>query len=676
MTCVVEKQGEYRFVLIGLLALAVVAAFAYGPGLGLPFYSDDMYHFRWVETHDADAVLLPSDSFTSYRPLIFFLWYLWRHWIGFYDPVQLYAVSLIVHTLNGWMVFALARRLSAGLLSDQREWFSWAAGLVFILYPFSYQAVLWVGSFTHVMGAFLLLSTVLFYDRGRCGSRGWMLASLVAGFLAPFANEAGLLVAGLVMLYEWVISRATTRVIVRMTVRTVPVYLPGTLVYLAIWLGLHSVASSGVMANLQAEQLFQKAIFLAQGVTFPFQFVTARLADSWGWSVGRAVGWGVILSLVVLGLGCARSGRRRLGLACGWVALTALPPLVALSAAYVDTAPRLLYIPSVGVACLWGGALAGLLPSRRRGFYTAQDGRAMESAATSSCTKVLRAVALALILLPSLVFLRQRTAIFDLVARPARQALEASQSSPDATLLFVNLPAWAAYKEHTFPVSTEGVAFLPDYVGMADFIWANTGFETSAQAVTFANIQQDRPYWYGPWGEARDWESLDRAIRAAERVYVTLYGEEEIRLVEAGSVGGVAPDSRPLARFEGGLNLLTAQSALEPDGLTAVLVWSVDEHPDIGDAVFAQLFDGQGQLVGQADGVPLANMFPFWLCQAGDVVRDARWFPAPGGLPPGEYVLRVGLYDTGSGARRAVWDEAGARFPDDVVTVLRINVGR
>jgi len=651
VTYFIEHLPRRLFLVAGLLALAVVAAFAYGPGLSLPLYSDDMYHFRWVETHDALELLLPSDSFASYRPLPSLVWYLWRHAVGFYSPAGFYALNLLFHVANGWLVVVLALRLRSG--QPRQGWFPWAAGLVFILYPFSYQAVLWVGALTHLLGAFLILLALLLYDRGRRGAWGWMVASWLAGMLAPFANEAGLTVIGLVVLYEWAVHRATTRV----APTTLLAYLPGPLLYLGVWLGWGARGPSGLLENLgQVEQLFQKIIFLAQGVTFPFQFATARLVDLWGWGVGRAVGWGVALSLVVLVLGYARIGWRRLGLACGWVLLTALPPLVALSAAYVDTAPRLLYIPSAGVAFLWGGALAELLPARRWG-------------------SALRTVALALILLPSLVFLRQRTALFNLIARPARQALKASQSSPDDALLFVNLPSWAAYKEYTFPVSTEGVAFLPSYVGMVDFIWANTGLEVDAQAVMFANIQRDQPYWYGSWGEALDWEALDRAIRATDRVYVTLY-REEIRLVEAGSVGGAAPASRPLARFEGGISLLAAQAKPEADGLTAVLVWSAEGRSDIGDAVFAQLFDAEGQLVDQADGLPLANMFPFWLCQAGDVVRDARWFSVPGGLLPGEYVLQVGMYDVTSGARRPVWDEDGVRFPDDVVTALRLDVGR
>ncbi|MEA3338700.1 MAG: hypothetical protein U9R15_01915 [Chloroflexota bacterium] len=655
------KPDEWRSVLIGLLAVAAAAAFVYGPGLGLPFYSDDVYHLRWVETHDAAELLLPSGSFASYRPLPSLVWYLWRHTIGFYNPAGFYALNLLLHIANGWLVIALTRRLNAGTSPARRGWLPWAAGLVFVLYPFSYQAVLWVGALTHLLGAFLILLALLLYDRGRRGGWEWMVASWLAGLLAPFANEAGLTVAGLVLLYEWAAPRAgtqtTTRAITRATTRVAPT-LAGPVLYLTVWLGWGARGPAGLLERLgQVEQLLQKATYFAQGATFPLQFAAARLADRWGWSVGQAVGWGAVISLAGLALCYARLGWRRLGMAWGWAALTMLPPLVALSAAYVDTAPRLLYIPSVGVACLWGWAAAGLAPVQRLG-------------------PALRAGALALILLPSLTFLRQRIRLFELVARPARQAVEASRSSPAESLLFVNLPAWAAYKENAFPVSTEGIAFLPGYAGMTDFIWANTSLDVDAQAVTFANIQHDQPYWYGSWGEARNWETLNRAIRDADRVYVALYGEEEIRLVEAGSVGGGAAAARPLARFDGGISLLDVQATPEQDGLTAVLVWSIEEHPEVGDTVFAQLFDAQGRLVGQADGLALANMFPFWLCQAGDVVRDVRWFPAPEGLPPGEYSLMVGMYDVGSGARRPVWENGGARFADDVVPALNFDVAR
>jgi len=669
-----------KWAVAGLLAVAVVAGFVYGAGVGLPFYSDDMYHFRWVETHSAAGLLRPSDSFASYRPLPSLIWYLWRHWVGFYSPAGFHALNLLLHVVNGWLVVALARRLTMGLEAPRREWFSWAAGLIFILYPLSYQAVLWVGALTHLLGAFLILLALLLYDRGRCGAWGWMIASWLVALLAPFANEAGLVLAGLVLLYEWAAPHLRSR-------RHLPLalaYLLGPALYLALWLGWHGGVSSGLLESLtRVEQLLQKAAYFAQGATFPFQFVTARLVPLWDWSGWWALGLGVAFSLAVLGLLYARLGWwRRLGLFCGWVALTVLPPLVALSADYVGTAPRLLYIASAGVACLWGGAVAGLRApgeGRRIAPVSVLQGGipAFSRQAVLELWRgfvPLRVVALALILVPSLVFLRQRMTLHELVARPMWQVVEVSRSSPDESFLFVNVPAWAAYKNFTFPVGREGVAFLPGYVGMSDFIWANTGLTVESRAVTFANIQREQPYWYGTWGGAQDWEAMDRAIRAAGRAYVSLYQGWDIRLVEAGSVGAGAPVRQPLARFDGGILLLDAQITLEADGLTAVLVWSAEESSEIGDAVFVHLLDGEGRLVGQADGLSLEDTFPFWLWQAGDVVRDVRWMPVPGGLPPGQYTLQVGLYDIVTGVRRAAWDADGVRFADDVVPAMVVSV--
>ena len=672
MTRIAERLSrgsrKWRFILASL-AVAIVAGLVYWAGLGFPFYSDDMYHFRWVETHSAIGLLAPSASFTSYRPLPFLIWYMWRHWVGFYSPRGFHVLNLLLHVANGWLVIALAlrlcsgqaRRLGPGLSPARREWFSWAAGLIFIVYPFSYQAVLWVGALTHVLGAFLILLAVLLYDCGRRGGWGWMVASVLVGLLAPFANEAGLTLVGLVLLYEWAAPRATARV-----APTLLAYLSGPVLYLAVWLGRGRGDPSGLLENLgQAGQLLQKTAYFAQGTTFPFQFVAGQLTDLRG--VWWALGLGVACALAVLGLIYARLGWwRRLGLACGWVALTVLPPLVALSATYVDTAPRLLYTASAGVAWLWGGAVAGLWPPAAR----PRDRR------LASLRRLAPALALALLLLPSLIFLRQRVMLHELVMRPLRQVVEVSGTSPDESFLFVNVPSWAAYKDSVFPVSTEGVALMPGYVGMSDFIWANTGLAVEARAVSFANIRSDAPYWYGVWGERLDWEKLERAIRAVGQVYVALYEGWDIWLVEAGSVGDLAPARQPLARFDGGIVLLDVRATPEPDGLTAVLIWSADERTQIGDAVFVHLFDEEERLVGQADGLPLANMFPFWLWQAGDVVRDVRWFPVPGGLPPGRYVLRLGLYDAGTGARRPVWDEGGARFTDDVVPASTVSVVR
>lgn len=668
-------MAKWCAVVIGLLLIAVVVGFTYREGVTLPFYSDDMYHFRWVETHSARELLLPPDTMTSYRPLTFLLWYLWRHLVGFYSTAGLYAINLLLHVANGWMVFALAQRLSTGSTPGQRRWFSWTAAFIFVLFPFSYQAVLWVGSLTHVLGAFLILLAILLYDCGRRRGWGWLVAAWLVGLLPPFANEAGLILFGLVMLYEGAASHLRSR---RHLLLALP-YLLGPAFYLVIWLGWRKNISVGLLEGpTQTVQLLHKTAYFAQGATFPFQFVTARLDIPGDWTDRQALGLAVALALVVLGLLYARlSWWRRLALALGWVALTVLPPWLTLSAPYVETAPRLLYTASAGVACLWGGAVVGLqaLAGSHRGAPAAGS-RGRVSSSSRRVALVLGIAALALILLPSLVFLRQRMKLYTVLARPAWQAVDVARSSPDAAYLFVNMPEWIAYKDTTFPVGTEGVAFVPNYVGISDFIWVNTGLDVQAREVIFANVQSDQPYWFGTWGKVLDWEAMDRAVRSVDRVYITLYRAWDARLVEAGSVGGTAPEGEPLARFDGGVLLQDVQAIPEPDGLTAVLVWSVPELADVGDSVFVHLIDGEGKLVGQADGLALANMYPFWICQAGDVVRDVRWMPVSGRLLSGEYALRVGLYDVGTGERRAVWDATGMRFTDDVVLAAVTRVTR
>jgi hypothetical protein len=663
-----------------MLVVGVAVGLVYRAGFGLPFYADDTYHLLWVETKGVIDQLVPCDAFASYRPLQSLLWYPMGHWFGFFSPTWFHTFNLLLHAVNGWLVVTLAWRLAAGAPPAARRWLSWSAGLIFVLYPFSYRAALLVSGLNHLLGAFLVLGAVLLYDLGRRGARGGMVASWLLGFMAPFANEAGLVLAGLIALYEWAAPRLRSR----RHLQLVLAYLPGPALYLLVWWGWGGTESAGLVENLrQVEQLFQKVAYFAQGATFPLQFAAARLVTQWGWNAWWALGAGAAVALLVLGVLYARLGWwRRLGLACGWVALTVLPPLVALSLDYVVAGPRLLYIPAIGVACLWGGAVVGLAkegnPAKVLGKISGR--KWIGSLRTASiighlATFARLGAALALVLIPGLLFIRQRMDLFALLSRPTWQILEVSRASPDDSLLFVNLPAWVAYKDFTFPVSREGVAWLPSFLSMSDYIRGNTGLKVKARAVAFPSIQGDQPYWYGLWGKARDWEGMDRAIRTSDRVYVSLFQEQEIRLVEAGGVQTAAPAGRPVAQFEGGIRLLDVQAIPEAEGLSAVLIWSAGDSPQVGDTVFVHLLDSEERLIGQADGLPLVGMFPFWLWQPGDVVRDVRWMPVPGGLEPGRYAIRMGMYKLDTGERRAVWGADGARFADDVVPALVFDVG-
>jgi hypothetical protein len=257
-----------------------------------------------------------------------------------------------------------------------------------------------------------------------------------------------------------------------------------------------------------------------------------------------------------------------------------------------------------------------------------------------------------------------------------KQALTVSQEQEaEGRSLFVNMPAWMAYKTTAFPVGQEGVPLMPSYVDMSDFIWANSGHTVEACAVAFANVRSPQPYWYGAWRTEQNWDTLAQHIRASEWVYLCLWQGWDLRLIKAGGVTGVSvvPEP-PLAVFDGGLTLWDAAVAFQKEGAELYLQWTAEKASETPDLVFVHLLDDKGQLVTQADGAPLAGLFPFWLWRGGEQVRDVRWLHVPGGLPPGTFTVNLGLYDPATGARRTVYDATGNPFPNDVVPALQFTV--
>ena len=99
--------------------------------------------------------------------------------------------------------------------------------------------------------------------------------------------------------------------------------------------------------------------------------------------------------------------------------------------------------------------------------------------------------------------------------------------------------------------------------------------------------------------------------------------------------------------FEGGLSLIglrlpsTAQ-AHKP--LSILLFWQADVRPSIDYTVFLHLLDNAGNTVAQNDARPfwLTDM-PMSRWQPEQVIPDAHMFEPP--LPPGDYTVRLGLYD-------------------------------
>lgn len=131
--------------------------------------------------------------------------------------------------------------------------------------------------------------------------------------------------------------------------------------------------------------------------------------------------------------------------------------------------------------------------------------------------------------------------------------------------------------------------------------------------------------------------------------------------------------------LEGGVTLLgydldAFAPASGPIALT--LYWQSEATVAEDYTVFVHLDDPGGRTLAQADGPPLGGDWPTSAWAPGQPVVDRRVIVIDSPLPPGEYRLRVGLYDRASGVRLAAWDVEGREWADWAIVLSQPVVVR
>jgi hypothetical protein len=94
---------------------------------------------------------------------------------------------------------------------------------------------------------------------------------------------------------------------------------------------------------------------------------------------------------------------------------------------------------------------------------------------------------------------------------------------------------------------------------------------------------------------------------------------------------------------------------VHPGGsLYLTLHWQALEQPDRAYTVFTHLVDAAGVLRGQQDNMPLQNSLPTTCWRPGEFIADPYAIVVPPDAAPGEYTIRVGMYDLTTGERLTV----------------------
>ena len=133
-----------------------------------------------------------------------------------------------------------------------------------------------------------------------------------------------------------------------------------------------------------------------------------------------------------------------------------------------------------------------------------------------------------------------------------------------------------------------------------------------------------------------------------------------------------------MARFGDQINLLgynlNDRNLTPGESLELRLVWSPRGRPTRDYTVFVHFLDAEGRIQAQAESPPGGGEYPTSVWDAGEVISDPRTISLKPDLPPGEYILAIGLYYPETGRRLELIDEDG-RAEGDHVTVSGLTVG-
>ncbi len=639
-----------RFATPPLLAIAL-----YWPALQLPVFWDEVGNLNFLAGKGLGEIWTSAAGFAYYRPLGFSIWWLAQRISGAPHAVALHALNIFALAGCGWLLGALAMRWlgTPTQIGGQADWAALVAAALLTASPFAALVVPLVASLFHLLVTLLaLLGALALLEYRRSAHKAWVVAAVLCIGLAPFAHESGVAVGlALLCLLGWQRAPAASAASSRgWAQRADPALLAGiaaNALFPLLWLMVPKMRADNTLPLRPAGELLRNAIFFLQGLTYPLQPFVLPLKAWSGWDEKLLVSIVGGAALLLAGWLCARAGTLRYALAAaGFSAAAALPSILMLKELYVVVSPRLLVFPAVGAALLWAltvAALAQRMPWPRSAVLAL----------------------LALLLFMPVRYVWSRVQLHVRALAPVAQLVQALRAAPGARHLLVNPVMWLALDRQIYPIVHDGVVVLPEYHSPADLIALNSGAPVQLDGVNFPLVATEPlHHYYDVWGDELSWEAMAERVRQYDRVWLMLYGDGPLQVVEAGQVLKAAPRTAPLAMFGGGsLRLLSAQAVRSGKTLNLELVWQA-QQPATAE-IFVHGLDCAGKMLGQADGAALARMFPLWLWQAGEAVRDVRQIQLADAPDNGCTQIAVGLFDPASGARLPAVDAAGRALADD-----------
>ena len=302
-----------------------------------------------------------------YRPLTIFSfsveYSIWQAW-----PPGFRFTNLLLHALNGWLVFLLVRSIFGSLPA------AWASAIVYVVHPAHTEAVVGIVGRSELLAASLFFAAWLAFRSGRT----WLAAA--AYFLSLLAKENAITLPAVIAV-EMLLNEGSVRKVLH-SWRRFAVLGSVALVYLAMriyvlgrlgppWMGqyLHGRLTlvERWMTSGRVFLQYLRLMFWPVDVTGDYDFNTIPVAGVRDWDAWT--GLVLVAACLVTALWGARR-RPKLSLGILFVFVTLLPVSNWIVPIAVLMAERFLYTPMFGFALVVGGFWAGI-PSKRIRLLTA-----------------------------------------------------------------------------------------------------------------------------------------------------------------------------------------------------------------------------------------------------------------------------------------------------------------
>jgi len=212
-----------------LFAVIGLAIGIHVPTMNFYFFGDDFLVLGDVNTRTFPAymsdVTLLNDLTPNWRPLTMAVYYAEFNLFGL-DPLPWRVVNLIVHVATVAVLYTLV------LSMTRRVFVASAAALIFGASASAVHTVTYITALPHLLSEFLLISALFSlhrYVEGGERRSAWYWASFalyVAGFLA---NEGGVVIGAVLLVYFATASLARRRDLLDFTVKMAPFALAGAL---------------------------------------------------------------------------------------------------------------------------------------------------------------------------------------------------------------------------------------------------------------------------------------------------------------------------------------------------------------------------------------------------------------------------------------------------------------